>query len=209
MDPATTFSPILSPLSAQPSNTPRKSSASAIRTRSEPRRTGNGPPSGTITGAFRRGTPLRYRRPSADSVFVRWPPGRIDRIRPREHVTQATRRVVTGRDASGKAIVVIDGAASNVKLRKASGATSTLQWMTDESPADISGGADRAERDIGVAPPPSGSIFRIVDFPPSAEFEPVDSEALIREMGMERALRAPGPPATPPCTGPRASTTRW
>ncbi len=101
-------------------------------------------------------------------------------------MTQATRRVVTGHDASGKAVVVIDGAAPNVKLRKASGATSTLLWVTDESPADISGGADRAERDIGVAPPPSGSIFRIVDFPPPAEFEPVGSEALIREMGMER-----------------------
>jgi quercetin dioxygenase-like cupin family protein len=94
--------------------------------------------------------------------------------------------VVTGHDASGKAVVVIDGAAPNVKLRKASGATSTLLWMTDESPADISGGADRAERDIGVAPPPSGSIFRIVDFPPSAEFEPVDNEALIREMRIEQ-----------------------
>ena len=93
---------------------------------------------------------------------------------------------MTGHDASGKAVVVIDGAAPNVKLRKASGATSTLLWVTDESPADISGGADRAERDIGVAPPPSGSIFRIVDFPPPTEFEPVDSEALIREMGMER-----------------------
>jgi len=101
-------------------------------------------------------------------------------------MAQATRRVVTGHDASGKAVVVIDGAAPNVKLRKASGATSTLLWVTGESPADISGGADRAERDIGVAPPPAGAIFRIVDFPPSTEFEPVDNEALIREMGIRQ-----------------------
>jgi len=103
-------------------------------------------------------------------------------------MAQPTRRVVTGHDASGKAVVVIDGAAPNVKLRKASGATSTLVWMTDESPADISGGADRADRDIGVAPPPAGSIFRIVDFPPPAEFEPVDNEALIREMGIRQGV---------------------
>jgi quercetin dioxygenase-like cupin family protein len=96
------------------------------------------------------------------------------------------RRVVTGHDASGKAVVAIDGAAPNVRLRKASGATSTLLWVTDETPAEISGGADRAHRDIGVAPPPAGSIFRIVDFPPSTEFEPVDNEALIREMGIRQ-----------------------
>ncbi len=101
-------------------------------------------------------------------------------------MAQPTRRVVTGHDASGKAVVVVDGAAPNVKPRKASGATSTLLWVTDESPAEISGGADRAQRDIGVAPPPAGSIFRIVDFPPSKEFEPVDNEALIREMGIEQ-----------------------
>ncbi len=108
-------------------------------------------------------------------------------------MVRPTRRVVTGHDASGKAVVVIDGAAPNVKLRKASGATSTLLWVTDESPADISGGADRADRDLGVAPPPVGSIFRIVDFPPSAEFEPVDNEALIREMGIEQGASRAGP----------------
>ena len=101
-------------------------------------------------------------------------------------MAQPTRRVVTGHDASGKAVVVIDGAAPNVKLRKASGSTSTLLWVTDESPADISGGADRAQREIGVPPPPRGSIFRIVDFPPSAALGPVDNASLIREMGIEQ-----------------------
>ena len=37
-----------------------------------------------------------------------------------------TRRAVTGHDASGKAIVLIDGAAPNAQLRKATGLTSTL-----------------------------------------------------------------------------------
>ncbi|TMH79273.1 MAG: cupin domain-containing protein [Betaproteobacteria bacterium] len=98
---------------------------------------------------------------------------------------QQTRRVVTGHDAGGRAVVLIDGAAPNAKLRKATGLVSTLLWVTEESPADNSGSADAAERDIGVAPPPRGSIFRVVDFPPAADFGAVDSAAMLREMGIE------------------------
>ena len=80
---------------------------------------------------------------------------------------RSTRRVVTGHEPAGKAIVLFDGPAPNAKLRKASGVVSTLLWVTDESPADLSGADDRAEREIGVAPPAEGTIFRIVDFPPT------------------------------------------
>lgn len=106
-------------------------------------------------------------------------------------MTQPIRRVVTGHDATGRAIVAIDGAAPNVKLRKATGLTSTLLWVTDESPADASGNADRAQREIGVAPPPRGSIFRVVDFPPSADFGAVDNQAMAREMGIGKAGKTP------------------
>ena len=99
-------------------------------------------------------------------------------------MTRPTRRVVTGHDASGKAVVLFDGAAPNVRLRRATGLTSTLLWVTDESPADVSGGADEAEREIGVAPPPRGSIFRVVDFPPAADFGAVDNAGMLREMGI-------------------------
>ena len=54
-------------------------------------------------------------------------------------MTLPPRRVVTGHDRAGKAVVIFDGAAPNVKLRKASGLTSTLLWVTDESPAAVSG----------------------------------------------------------------------
>ena len=50
-------------------------------------------------------------------------------------MVRPTRRVVTGHDASGKAVVLIDGAAPNAKLRKATGLTSTLLWVADRSPA--------------------------------------------------------------------------
>ncbi len=97
----------------------------------------------------------------------------------------APRRVVTGHDAAGKAVVLYDGPAPNVKLRQATGLTSTLVWVTDECPADIAGSGDRAERDIGVAPPPRGSIFRVVDFPPARGA--VDNAAMLREMGLSAA----------------------
>jgi mannose-6-phosphate isomerase-like protein (cupin superfamily) len=105
-------------------------------------------------------------------------------------MTRPTRRVVTGHDASGKAVVLFDGAAPNVKLRKATGLTSTLLWVTDESPADNSGRTDRAERDIGVAPPPRGSVFRVVDFPPTAEVGAVDNAAMLKEMGIAEGGQA-------------------
>jgi mannose-6-phosphate isomerase-like protein (cupin superfamily) len=92
-----------------------------------------------------------------------------------------TRRVVTGH-RDGKGSVLYDGEAPNRKLRQASGLVSTLLWVTDESPADISGLADRAEREIGVAPPPLGSIFRVVEFPPGRK--EMSREAVLREMGL-------------------------
>ena len=94
------------------------------------------------------------------------------------------RRVVTGHDASGKAIVLMDSAAPNQKVRQ-TGLVSTLLWVTDETPADISGSTDRAAREIGVPPPPNGSILRVVDFPPEAAGgTKVDNAAILREMGV-------------------------
>src|SRR6267154_3929514 len=162
-------------------STPPKSSASAARTGPESPKTGNGLPTVTITGAFRRETPPRYRRPSGNSASGRSP----EALLPLQGMAQPTRRVVTGHDAKGKAVVLIDGAAPNAKLRKATGLTSTLLWVTDRSPADNSGSADAAEREIGVAPPPRGSIFRVVDFPPAADFGAVDNAAMLREMRIE------------------------
>jgi mannose-6-phosphate isomerase-like protein (cupin superfamily) len=92
-----------------------------------------------------------------------------------------TRRVVTGH-RNGKGTVLFDGPAPNRKTRQASGLVSTLLWATDESPADISGKADRAEREIGVPPPLRGSIFRVVEFPPGRKQS--SREAVLKEMGL-------------------------
>lgn len=76
------------------------------------------------------------------------------------------RRVVTGHDAEGKAIVVSDDAAPNVRHRPAAKLTSTLLWVTEDTPASNAGNTDAATGDRPVPPPDNGTVFRVVDFPP-------------------------------------------
>lgn len=96
------------------------------------------------------------------------------------------RRIVTGHDAAGKAVVLTDGPAPNVKVRAVGGFVSTLLWVTDGAPADISGTADLADREIGTAPPPAGTILRIVDFPPApADEGTLDRARMMRDMGLD------------------------
>jgi mannose-6-phosphate isomerase-like protein (cupin superfamily) len=92
-----------------------------------------------------------------------------------------TRRVVTGH-AGGQSVVLYDGPAPNRKVRQATGLASTLLWVTDETPADISGSTDRAAREVGVPPPPNGSIFRLVEFPPGRK--EMSRDAVLEEMGI-------------------------
>ena len=108
------------------------------------------------------------------------------------------RRVVTGHDENGKAIVVMDGEASNVRIREASGIRSALFWVTDSTPADISGIADEADREIGVAPPQAGSIFRIVEFPPEKDIDgTLDNKEMMKEMGLDSTAGAGEKPRHP------------
>jgi mannose-6-phosphate isomerase-like protein (cupin superfamily) len=96
------------------------------------------------------------------------------------------RRVVTGKDATGKAVIMIDGDAPNVRERKESGVANTLLWVTDSTPAVVTQNTDAAKRTIGVHPPPNGTVFRVVEFAPEKEVR-TDYESrlrLMREMGL-------------------------
>jgi len=78
------------------------------------------------------------------------------------------RRVVTGHDRNNVAKAIMDGAATNAKAG-ASGATSTLIWSTDCTPANISIGdevEDLGARILGTAPPAQGTRFAVITFPP-------------------------------------------
>ncbi len=80
------------------------------------------------------------------------------------------RRIITGHDTDGKAIVLIDGEATN-KRTSPSGNASTLIWSTDEMPADIAIGddvEDMGARILGTPPPPNGTRFTVNDILPGA-----------------------------------------
>ena len=78
------------------------------------------------------------------------------------------RRVVTGHDKNNVAKVLIDEPATNSKYPD-SGVVSTLMWITDRNPADIATGEkaeDMGARILGTPPPPNGTRFCVIDFPP-------------------------------------------
>jgi mannose-6-phosphate isomerase-like protein (cupin superfamily) len=94
------------------------------------------------------------------------------------------RRVVTGHDGTGKAIVLRDELAPNVRSRALSGTTSTLVWTTAGAPAPYAND-DRSLVEIGTAPLPSGTLLRIVEFPAyDAAREALDPAAFAVELGV-------------------------
>jgi hypothetical protein len=76
------------------------------------------------------------------------------------------RRVVTIVDKTDKAVVLFDGENPQKMVRPERATVSRVIWTTDKTPADISGMEDRSAVKIGIAPSKSGTVFRIVDFPP-------------------------------------------
>ena len=110
-------------------------------------------------------------------------------------MARAVRRIVTGHREDGRSTVLIDGPAPNVKHREA-GNASTLIWVTDESPADVSRPEDRAARSIGV-PPPGTDIFRIAEFPSDSGGETLDHETVLRDFGIGADVVRGYPPRHP------------
>lgn len=75
------------------------------------------------------------------------------------------RRVVTGHDANGKAVVKIDDVGANVGSGRPN-MTRQLIWTTDNLPARFSeDGEDKGAREIGTTIK-NGSVFRVIEFEP-------------------------------------------
>jgi hypothetical protein len=84
-------------------------------------------------------------------------------------VVEKIRRVVTGHDENGKSVFISDGAATAVKeMESMPGLSLTDLWQTGSAPADNTGEADAADRPVVLEPPASGTIFRLVEFPPDS-----------------------------------------
>src|SRR5437588_8811654 len=118
----------------------------------------------------------------------------ITRMNTAMHPTHQIRRIVTGHDDSGKAVIESDGICPHVKVREGAGFVSSLLWVTDETPARVDLRKDRAARTIGVPPPVNGSILRVVDFPPvTGEAQSIDQETLLKAMGADHHAHGGGP----------------
>ena len=74
------------------------------------------------------------------------------------------RRVITGHDANGKAIVKIDEVCKNVSSGRP-GATSVNVWTTEGFPVNNEGAADEGLRKVTTTLA-KGTIFRIIEFAP-------------------------------------------
>ena len=74
------------------------------------------------------------------------------------------RRVVTGHDANGRAIVRIDEVSKNLSSGRP-GATACNIWTTEGFPANNDGAADEGLRKVGTTLA-NGTIFRIIEFAP-------------------------------------------
>jgi len=74
------------------------------------------------------------------------------------------RRVVTGHDATGRAVVKIDEMAKNV-ISNRPGASSCVVWSTSEFPVDNDGDVDPSAKSIGTTIE-KGTVFRIVRYEP-------------------------------------------
>lgn len=91
------------------------------------------------------------------------------------------RRVVTGHDANGQSVVVFNDVhdyRGRVQI-----------WTTEGSPADNSGGvADEARRDTRLEAPPLGSMFWLVELPPSQHITPEAAAASAERLAAEGAV---------------------
>jgi hypothetical protein len=74
------------------------------------------------------------------------------------------RRVVTGHDENGRAIVFIDEISKNI-VQGRPGANAAVNWTSEGFPVDNDGNADTSRRKVGTTLD-NGTVFRVVSFGP-------------------------------------------
>ena len=81
------------------------------------------------------------------------------------------RRIVTGHDADGKAIIISDASPERTyMIGGPKGAKFHEVWNTGQSPAQIdSRSGEPQEASLVLAPPRGGTRIRVIDFPPEGE----------------------------------------
>ena len=105
------------------------------------------------------------------------------------------RRVVTGHDENGKAIVTSDGYAPAVRTNPLRpGHISTDIWKTDGTPVHIGNETDPTLGPRQIHPPKQGTVVRIADIPPESDairnLDPAKSRELYLIRSSQRSSRA-------------------
>ena len=83
-------------------------------------------------------------------------------------MTLNIRRIVTGHDEDGNAIISSDYVMDNIHNLR-SGNPQTLLWQTEDTPATVDGDDDPAYQTLEIEPPERGSIFRILELQPKKD----------------------------------------
>lgn len=108
------------------------------------------------------------------------------------------RRVVTGHDAQGRAIIQEDGPPSRIRrIGSEIGPMFYELWNTPATPAPIDAASgEPAEDGISLAPPKGGTRIRILDIPPESDdlsqMSAEDARAHFAEVGAGDASNAAG-----------------
>jgi quercetin dioxygenase-like cupin family protein len=74
------------------------------------------------------------------------------------------RRVVTGHDARGRAVVKIDEVSKNITSNRP-GASACVVWTTESFPVNNTDDADEGLRKVGTTLK-NGTVFRVIEFAP-------------------------------------------
>ena len=99
------------------------------------------------------------------------------------------RRIVTGHNAKGRSVILSDGPSPHVlTIPGQANFGLTNLWITDRVPADNTGAHDAAAVPVVLEPPPGGSIFRVVEFPPDNTLAGFDRKAAFESMGAGHAM---------------------
>lgn len=78
------------------------------------------------------------------------------------------RRIVTGHDDIGRAVVMLDGHLSEHRFATEH-LTSSLVWLTNKTPADFIDPWDDGGHHVGTAPPLGGTRFAVIEILPGNE----------------------------------------
>ena len=88
-----------------------------------------------------------------------------------ERSIRPVRRIVTGHNLQGRSVIVSDAPSPHaMALAGVSDFGVTDIWKTFGAPASNEGSADACTAKITLAPPPSGTVFRVVQFPPDRDY---------------------------------------